>query len=110
MIPYQPFAYTPSANNVMFSIRQYESTTIPFLNCPLTLSYDYFIGVNPQMAFGYNFPAGVVTTFNSDIFFFNYTYTGCPDGQFLYYVQLYFTLPYSCINCHPTCLQCAPRS
>lgn len=79
-IPYQPFAYTPSADNVMFSLRQYDSVTVPFLNCPINKMYDFITGTNPQMAFGFSFPAGVPTTFDCDIFFFNYTYSGCPES------------------------------
>lgn len=89
LVPYQPFAYTPSTSNVMFVFRQYDSVSIPFLNCQTVQNYNFITGITPQMMIGYIFPLGSPVTFNSDIFFFNESYSGCPDSQFLFYIQLY---------------------
>jgi hypothetical protein len=62
------------------------------------------------MMLGYVFASGAPTKFNSDVFLFNASYSGCPDSKFLYYLQLYQTLPYSCVPCDSSCLQCAPNS
>lgn len=32
LVPYQPFAFTPSSSNAMFALRQYDATSVPFMN------------------------------------------------------------------------------
>jgi hypothetical protein len=110
LVPYQSFAFTPSTSDVMFALRQYDSNSIPYLNTVTIQNYNYITGSNPQMMIGYIFYSGVPIKFSSDVFFFSSSYSGCPDGQFLYYIQLYQTLPYSCIACDSTCLQCGTSS
>lgn len=79
-VPYQPFAFTPSTNNIMYALRQYDSSTIPFINTQIVQNYNYITGENPQMMLGYSFPSGIPTKFNSDIFFFNSSYSGCSES------------------------------
>lgn len=110
IVPYQKFAFTPSSKNVMFAFRQYYSVSIPFLNCQPLVDYNFITGANPSMKLGYVFSAAAPAKFNSDIFFFNTSASICPDQQFLYYIQLYETLPYGCLPCHSSCLHCSTNS
>jgi hypothetical protein len=88
-VPYQSFAITPSSSNVIFAFRQFDTSTIPFLNCQKVENYNFITGINPQMLLGFVFPTGTPTVFNIDLFFFNTSFSGCPDSQFLYYIYLY---------------------
>jgi len=88
-VPYQPFAFSPSTNNIMFALRQYDSSTTPFINTLLVQNYNYITGLSPQMMLGFSFPSGIPTKLNSDIIFFNSSYSGCSESHFLYYINLY---------------------
>jgi len=46
--------------------------------------------------------------YTADAFFFSNSFTGCPTGEYLYYLVYFSTLPYSCIPCAASCLTCFP--
>lgn len=106
-LPYDSFAIVPSDNNVFFAIKQYDTSSMPFLSCSNINSFDYITGLNPKILVGYNFASGVPTRFFSDVFLFNSTFEGCPDYRYLYYQTLYQSLPFFCYACHANCKSCA---
>ena len=73
-LPYDSFAIVPSDDNVFFAIKQYETSSMPFLSCTNIKNFDYITGSNPLILVGYNFASGVPTRFFSDVFLFNSTF------------------------------------
>lgn len=52
-------------------------------------------------------PTGVL--YSANIVMFNSSQP-CTSGQYLYYLQFFTSLPYSCIACHSSCETCFPST
>lgn len=107
LLNYANFAFSPSNSNVFLGLKAYSSTLSPFFYLQSVYIWTSSgTGSIQNFITGYSVtPSGI--RYNASIIMFNSTQP-CSTGQYLFYVQLLNSLPYSCISCDASCATCFP--